>query len=230
MGHARSGRPVISGHETLKRFVAAGLLVALMPQLGGCTLNSATDIRPAQLKPEELGQPEEPRLVAVVTEWGRRYALDSTPVPQMRGDTLYATVDGRPHPLARAAIRRLVMARGARDTVPVATSSLGAAADVALGRRIRGLTTVTGTEVRFDSTRAVYVLADTVHAVAGGGAVQIGLPSVARLTVIRRNEALYAVSSVLAVGVAGLLVAGLISCGMGGGCGGMALGSWHSGR
>jgi hypothetical protein len=229
MGHARSGRPVVSGHETLKRFVAAGLLVTLMPPLGGCTLNTATDIRPAQLKPQELGQPEEPRLVAVVTEWGRQYALDSTPAPRMRGDTLYATVGGRPHPLARAAIRRLVMAREGRDTVAVATSSLGVATDVAMGPRIRGLTTLAGAEVRFDSTRAVYVLADTVYGVAGGGAVRIGLPSVARLTVIRRDEAFYTATAVVGVGAIVLVLATLIRCGMQGGCG-MGIGSFGSGR
>lgn len=229
MGHARSGRPVIGGHQSLRQFVAAGLLVTLIPQFGGCTLNTATDIRPAQLKPQELGQPEEPRVVAVVTDWGRQYALDSTPAPQMLGDTLYATVGGRPHPLARAAIRRLVMARGARDTVAVATSSLGVATDVALGPRIRSLTTVAGAELRFDSTRAVYVLADTVHGVAGGGAVQIGLPSVARLTVIRRDNALFGITTVLGLGAAVLFLAGLINCGMGGGCG-VGFGSWHSGR
>ena len=200
---------------TIKRTVAAILLVTLMPQLAGCVVRTTQRIPPAQLGPDELGLPGsgEPRVVGVSTYDGRVVMFDSLPIVTAGQHVYYAKVRGVPDTIPQDAVARMWVARPGDRAVRVQAPSLGAAvtAASALTAPIVGVTLASGGEVRFDRPAPTHLAHDTVYATARGEPYSVALATVQSVWVLRTNTGLSILKSVGVLAGAALIVGGVIA-------------------
>jgi hypothetical protein len=115
-----------------KRPIAVTLLVAMMPQLVGCTVRTTRHVAPAQLRPVELGEPAGGRyrtvapdhLREVTTTQGTEVMFDRNYPVNFTRDTLAARVQGAWYRVALGDVREMTVVR------PSVLASIGASVGV----------------------------------------------------------------------------------------------------
>ncbi len=197
----------------VKRANALMLLVAI-PWLGACTFYKQAGIRPADLKPEDLGAPGL-ELRGVTVSDGQTLVFDQAPAPRIERDTVFASREGRPYSIPRSRVQELLVApRGAGGGArSVSASSLDEAADSVLGRRIFGVTLKGGEHLQFDKERPLLVRSDTIYGTVDIENRAIALADVDRVLVRRVDKVRTVAATGLLVGISAAFVAGIATSG-----------------
>lgn len=201
---------------SLRRPTAIVLVVALMPQLGGCVIHSTSEVAPAQLSAGEMGLPGEgePRVVGVTTDGEQVFMFDADPAPRVTPDGIFAVAEGTRLSIPTASIRKVWLARPGERAAPVRrVGSVEAtrADSTALGARIRGVTTTAGGRVAFDRTAPVRIARDTLRAFVDGSPYVLPVAQAKGLWVRRPNAGL---TALLWIGSTVGVLAAIVGIGM----------------
>jgi len=172
----------------------------------GCTITVRTTRRvaPANLRPEERGNPGEPLLGGVTTH-GQQILMFDGP-PRVTPDTVYASVGGVEHRIPRNLIQRMWVRRPGERPVAVNTSDPDRA--IAFGsRHIVGAVTKSGEVVEFDRAAPAMAPGDTLFATARGAPYRVPLADLRWIKVRRPSAPLSLLASTgVVVGVTAAIV------------------------
>ena len=186
----------------MKRSIAVTLLVAMMPQLTGCTIYRIQQVAPEDLRPVPIREGQF-GFAALTTTEGAVVVFD-TPTATVKRDTILASVGASRYELPLAQVEKLWITapRGPRVAMTPADFSAGRWQERGAGSDVLvlGVTTIRGDDVRFDDGERVVVINDTIYTSLGHSPYRIARNDVRQVTVKSVNAPASTVTTLLIVG------------------------------